>query len=113
MVVVSGCTQQGNGRADLAQQTPDATVEMHQVQAALSAVAAAAAEHSSTKTTGTLSPSPVSASAVSGLQRSKPMATSITCQTLALSLERMRKAVMASPLADRVAAIFGCRTDKA
>ena len=34
MTVASGCSQQSNGPAGLAQQAPDATVEMRQVQAA-------------------------------------------------------------------------------
>jgi len=34
MLVVSGCSRQGNAPAGLAQETPDATVEMRQVQAA-------------------------------------------------------------------------------
>ncbi len=34
MIAASGCARQDNGHANLAAQTPDATVEMHQVQAA-------------------------------------------------------------------------------
>ncbi len=34
LLMMSGCTQQGGGPTDLAQQAPDATVEMRQVQAA-------------------------------------------------------------------------------